>query len=1395
MHHFKNCFLYIFLAGFALSISTSSHAQISFAPIDTVRYYDGQHGVFNPTSISYQDYDHDGNLDVIFLREYEIVMKKGNGDGSFSDEIIMYSQSEPRLISISNFYDINDDGFLDLAISSFDLIRILHGSESGFNLVDETFFLTSGGKMQWMDYNKDNRIDLVIEEDKKIKINYNWATDLETFEVLFENFEHLVDFEFADIDFDEDFDLIVSTDQNLKIFKKNDADTFEEIYKVESGYLDIEYGDINLNGFIDFIYNDDNEIYALLYDDQNNTYTQENITDDKAHINVSKPTLIDLDNNNSLDVVFGNLYGGLSYLKNTGGAFQPTVDLIESGVTYITKGIKSFDVNNDGNTDLFIHGSGNQEVYLLNGSIEIIDHKYGLLDPDTADLIYVDVDNDGHEDAIIISMYGKIIVRWGSNDNSFTELSEYYTTNYSETGFTFDLNSDGLLDIFYFRKLPNGTSHILYVMYGEGNRNFSEPVQWKYFSGFTEANIVDIDGDGENEILSIADFGNKIAWLEPSDTNFEEYSTTNNVISPVTGDGIRGLATHDFNQDGFLDIVTANYTTTNVSLFLSNSLGGFVESSIELNEHANAIQAFDYDGDKKSDLLITTELNGIEKLLIYKGDDNGAFEFLISKSLNTYSARHIDILDFEGDGDQDILVNGFDYSTFNLFENVNGEFQPNNDHGISNIGQGYKVFSDLNNDNKIDALSSSFVYGNVFKQINNSVFEPSIDLLSVTVDNLSYNSFDLLLNETNASGKLIVLSESNILSAKPLDQQFYVKNGKFGIGSEIGGGHVVYVNSAGTASISNLLPNTTYYAYIFELNQNSPQNTLINYSEEYVPMEITTTSSIYLLQDLASLDINEDNNYEISLDELINNIGSNTYTPSINNENITLTLNESTLVLEPAENYFGEGKLTISTTNEFETVSFDIDINIVSINDVPVISSLVQELETLEDTSIPLSLDLLNISDPDHIFPEDFSLSIFEGENFSIDGLKIIPSQDYFGEIIVPVSVNDGEAESDIFLVSINISAVNDKPNVLGLSGDLITDEDIPLAISVENFDITDVDNTFPNDFNVILQNGDHYLVDGDNIVPDANYHGALNINAAISDGQDESDPFSFLAIVNSINDRPEIIGQSNISTDEDMAITIDANMLDVFDPDNTFPEEFTLSLLEGDNYTSTGLTITPDLNFEGELNVMIAANDGNLESDPFSLVITVNPINDAPKITGQVETLFLNLYAGRNPNDRKFDIPVSILEIEDPDNAFPNDFTLTIIDGQGYSIEDNKFFVSENSDSQLSVAVKVSDGELESEPFNVAVELLVISSASSDQPNQELKIWPNPTSDILNIKWKGNISEKTEVSLINLSGQTLFTNVLKNDLSINITGIPQGVYILRLTSELDTITRNILIK
>ena len=109
-------------------------------------------------------------------------------------------------------------------------------------------------------------------------------------------------------------------------------------------------------------------------------------------------------------------------------------------------------------------------------------------------------------------------------------------------------------------------------------------------------------------------------------------------------------------------------------------------------------------------------------------------------------------------------------------------------------------------------------------------------------------------------------------------------------------------------------------------------------------------------------------------------------------------------------------------------------LNIVPVNDVPLITGYEGQVEMDEDTELNISIETLMVDDPDNSFPGDFSFTVFEGNNYSVNGETIEPSENYFGTLSVAVSVNDGEAESEQFEISIDVLPVNDAPTAVDLS-------------------------------------------------------------------------------------------------------------------------------------------------------------------------------------------------------------------------------------------------------------------------------------------------------------------------------------------------------------------------
>jgi hypothetical protein len=103
------------------------------------------------------------------------------------------------------------------------------------------------------------------------------------------------------------------------------------------------------------------------------------------------------------------------------------------------------------------------------------------------------------------------------------------------------------------------------------------------------------------------------------------------------------------------------------------------------------------------------------------------------------------------------------------------------------------------------------------------------------------------------------------------------------------------------------------------------------------------------------------------------------------------------------------------------------------------------------------------------------------------------------------------------------------------------------------------------------------------------------------------------------INDPPVITGQNPLSTQEETSLTITLNDLTVIDPDNTYPDDFTLEVQDGTNYTRTNNTITPVGGFSGDLSVPVRVNDGLASSNVYNLIVTVEDITapNAPMVSG----------------------------------------------------------------------------------------------------------------------------------------------------------------------------------
>lgn len=177
----------------------------------------------------------------------------------------------------------------------------------------------------------------------------------------------------------------------------------------------------------------------------------------------------------------------------------------------------------------------------------------------------------------------------------------------------------------------------------------------------------------------------------------------------VVGDSQGGLISCDLNNDGRLDIVSANQNRT-ISILLGRGNGSYQpQRSISLSLASISIAAADFNGDARLD-LVTSHWGGNLSLLFGNGD--GSFQpvrIFAAESLNILSAAASDI-NLDGKTDLILIVwpsslDGF-FGISVLLGNGNGTFQPKQRAATGRSPRSLAI-TDLNADRYPDIVTAN----------------------------------------------------------------------------------------------------------------------------------------------------------------------------------------------------------------------------------------------------------------------------------------------------------------------------------------------------------------------------------------------------------------------------------------------------------------------------------------------------------------------------------------------------------------------------------------------------------------------------------------------------------------------------------------------------------------
>jgi len=317
----------------------------------------------------------------------------------------------------------------------------------------------------------------------------------------------------------------------------------------------------------------------------------------------------------------------------------------------------------------------------------------------------IDLDNDGLNDLVSVSMGGT--VAWWKNDNTsnFTKIIIDETHKNWNNLDVYDIDGDSDLDILV------SEFGSIEIYYNDGNQNFTPSY---IYSNSRSSNVIagDFDSDGINDFIttSRASNGKLKFWKNYGNVSsfFHGFLPTTIATVPIdAGD----ILVNDIDNDGDLDLimsVSARFWNGNhVKCYLNDGNANFTEHIINYTFPNEDIQIIDYDNDGDKDFIINSSQS---KIVLFSND--GSLNFTTSTLINQDDLGSMHMVDYDDDGDLDIAVvvsTPFPYNNLNYFgiyvNDGNGVFTLN---FIGDLDKGDRINSlDFNNDNLMDFMVTS----------------------------------------------------------------------------------------------------------------------------------------------------------------------------------------------------------------------------------------------------------------------------------------------------------------------------------------------------------------------------------------------------------------------------------------------------------------------------------------------------------------------------------------------------------------------------------------------------------------------------------------------------------------------------------------------------------------
>jgi hypothetical protein len=334
----------------------------------------------------------------------------------------------------------------------------------------------------------------------------------------------------------------------------------------------------------------------------------------------------DLDGDGTSDVISASTGDGeIAWYPNEGNGYFPEKNVITIGGAG-AQDLHVTDLDGDGALDIVgAFGSENTVAWYRN---------QGTPDAAGAASVHVaDLNGDGTPDVLSASQLdGKIA--WYANDGSGSFSDQRVISSEGEGArsvYAADLDGDGDPDVVYASSVRAGGSKIAWhrnIEAGFSNQNVLASER----RGATSVYASDLDGDGDQDILAAFAELNRgqVAWAENDDANFSAMKVISSEMP-----GVEEVSTVDLDGDGDEDILsTARVAATDGEIsFIRSTAGLFASKSVVATDLAQAwsVAAADLNDSGVPDIVGASQR--LDQIAWYKNDLLRGFGFRESTPL------------------------------------------------------------------------------------------------------------------------------------------------------------------------------------------------------------------------------------------------------------------------------------------------------------------------------------------------------------------------------------------------------------------------------------------------------------------------------------------------------------------------------------------------------------------------------------------------------------------------------------------------------------------------------------------------------------------------------------------------------------------------------------------